>query len=468
MRKPRNLAIALVALTAAVAGGCGGSSGDSSGSSSGGSLRGSTVTIWSYEGQPDRIQALKDDLTGFTRQTGIKTKVVAIPDGQLTTLVTNAAAAGKLPDVLAAISASDALNFVKQQVFDPSAARDVVNKLGPSTFSKTSLDLASQNGKLAAVPSDGWGQLLIYRKDLFKKAGLSAPKTVEDVIAAAKKLNGPGMAGIVLATKPGDEFTTQSFEHIALAEGCQLVDGSGNVTIDSPQCVKALTDYTNLARNYSVQGNQDVDSTRGTYFAGRAAMLIWSPFLLDGMAGLRKDTQPSCPQCKQDPAFLAKNSGLVGPLASAGNPPAQFGLLSTFDITADANKPAAEKAVEYLMSTGYSKWLALSPQGKYPVRPGDSSDPKKYVKAWNSLESGVDKKAPLSDFYDKASIDSLGNGAQNFQAWGFKENQAPLVGAMSGDQPLANAVADVANGVSPQAALQKAKQRIEDLKSSLG
>jgi multiple sugar transport system substrate-binding protein len=141
--------------------------------------------------------------------------------------------------------------------------------------------------------------------------------------------------------------------------------------------------------------------------------------------------------------------------------------LSTFDITTDANKPAAEKVVEYLMSTGYSRWLALSPQGKYPVRFGDKSDPKKYVTAWNSLESGVDKKAPLSDFYDKASIDSLGEGAQNFHAWGFKEGQAPLVGALSGEQPVATAVAAAVNGQDPAAALQKAKQRIEEIKSGL-
>jgi multiple sugar transport system substrate-binding protein len=457
----------MTAVSMAVVAGCGGGDGSSKKSSSGG-VKGSTVTIWSYEGQPDRIKALEDDLSGFTQSSGIKTKVVAIPDGQLTTLVTNAAAAGKLPDVLAAISSADALNFAKQGVFDPDAAEAVVNNLGRDTFSKNAIDLTTADGKVAAVPSDGWGQLLIYRKDLFKKAGLSAPASVEDVLAAAKKLNGSGMAGIALATKPGDEFTTQSFQHLALAEGCQLVDSSGNVTIDSPECVKALTDYGTLARDYSVSGNQDVDSTRGTYFAGRAAMLIWSPFLLDGMAGLRKDTVPSCPQCKKDPAYLAKNSGLVGPLSGSGGSPAQFGVLSTFSISTDANKAAAEKVVEYLMSDGYAKWLGLSPQGKYPVRFGDKSDPKKYVTAWNSLESGVDKKAPLSDFYDKASIDSLGKGAQNFQAWGFKEGQAALIGALSGDQPVANAVSEVVNGGDPAAALKKAKQRIDEIKSSLG
>lgn len=456
-----------LAAAAAVAAGCGGGNGGGKAAGGNGSLRGTTVTVWSYEGQPDRVKALEDDLASFTAKTGIKTKVVPIPDGQLSTQVTNAAAAGKLPDVLAAISAADALSYVKQQVFDPQAAQDVVDALGRDTFNQSALQLVTQGGKLAAVPSDGWGQLLIYRKDLFKQAGLSAPKTVEDVVADAQKLNKPGMAGIVLATKPGDEFTTQSFQHIALAEGCQLVDGSGKITIDAPQCVKALTDYANLARNYSVSGNQDVDSTRGTYFAGRAAMLIWSPFLLDGMAGLRNDTKPSCPQCKKDPAFLAKNSGLVGPLSSGGNPPAQFGLLSTFDITVDANKPAAEKVVEYLMSDGYARWLGLSPQGKYPVRPGDKSDPKKYVTAWNSLESGVDRKAPLSRFYDAASIASLGKGAQNFQAWGFKQGQAALVGALSGEEPVADAVSAAVNGTPPAAALAKAKQRIQEIQSGL-
>ena len=40
-------------------------------------------------------------------------------------------------------------------------------------------------------------------------------------------------------------------------------------------------------------------------------MIIWSTFILDEMAGLRNDALPSCPECKKDPAFLAKNSGVV-------------------------------------------------------------------------------------------------------------------------------------------------------------
>ncbi len=91
---------------------------------------------------------------------------------------------------------------------------------------------------MRAVPSDGWGQLLIYRKDLFDKAGLSAPGSLEDIRRAAQRLNTPGRAGITLA--PGrDTFTAQSFEYVALAAGCQLGDDAGEASLDSPACVQA-------------------------------------------------------------------------------------------------------------------------------------------------------------------------------------------------------------------------------------
>jgi multiple sugar transport system substrate-binding protein len=316
------------------------------------------------------------------------------------------------------------------------------------------------------VPSDGWGQLVIYRKDLFDKAGLPAPDTLDKLRDAAAKLNKPGMAGITLATTPGDAFTEQSFEYLALADGCQLVDSSGKVTIDSSQCVDTFKRYGELAANYSVKGNQDVDSTRGTYFAGRAAMIIWSPFLLDAMAGLRDDAVPSCPECKKDPAFLAKNSGIVTTLSGASGAPSQYGELSTWAISADANTAAAQAFVEYMLSDGYTKWLAISPQGKYPVRAGDAQDPQTYAQAWTGLESGVDRKAPLSRYYPKSAIDALGKGVQSFQRWGFPQGQGALIGALASEQPVPDAVAKVIGGEDPAAAAQQAKSKVEEIKTS--
>ncbi len=179
------------------------------------------------------------------------------------------------------------------------------------------------------------------------------------------------MAGITLATKAGDGFTAETFEHVALAYGCNLVDDGGGVTFDSPECADALAYYAELANEYSVAGAQDVDTTRATYFAGRAAMMFWSPFLLDGMAGLRADTKPSCPQCKKNPAFLAENSGLVGPLGGpGGGEPTQFGVVATFNITADADTEAAQQLVEYLMTDGYVRGSASRRRASTRSAPG--------------------------------------------------------------------------------------------------
>ena len=285
----KTFAVTLAAVTL-VAAGCGDDDEGGGGGGSADELRGQTITVWNNEFQPDRLKATQAILDEFTQKTGIKTKQVAVPEDQLSTLITNSSAAGKLPDVVLATPVGDSQAYAREEIFDAEAAQEVVERLGADTFSKKALDLVSQDGVATGVPSDGWGQLLIYRKDLFEKAGLAAPKTLDDVRAAAEKLNGDGTVGITLATAPGDGFTAESFEHVALAQGCQLVDDGGNVTIDSPACVEAFRLYGDLASKYSVKGNQDVDSTRGTYFAGRAAMMFWSPFLLDGMAGLRNDT----------------------------------------------------------------------------------------------------------------------------------------------------------------------------------
>jgi multiple sugar transport system substrate-binding protein len=461
-------ALTCAAVLAVFAIGCGGGGSDKKASGGGGSTSGETLTVWNNESQPDRMKATQAILDEFTQKTKIKTKLVGVPEDQLTTLMTNAAAGGDLPDIVLGTPLDQSVQYAHEEIFDSEAAQAVVDRLGPGTFSKKALDLVTVDGKATGVPSDGWGQLLIYRKDLFDKAGLSAPKTLDDVRAAAEKLNGSGMAGITLATKAGDGFTAETFEHVALADGCQLTGAGGKVTFNSPQCVEALRWYGDIAKNYSVKGAQDVDSTRGTYFAGRAAMMFWSPFLLDGMAGLRDDTKPSCKECKKDPAFLAKNSGLIGPIAGSAGQPSQFGVVSTVNIGVDAPTEDAEKLAEFMLSDGYVRWLGLSPQGKYPVRAGDKTDPKKFQTAWEGLESGVDRKAPLSQFYGEDSVKSLADGVANFQRWGFAQGQGALIGALRGEQPIAGAVADVIGGKDPAQAAKDVQSKVEEIKAGLG
>jgi len=430
-------------------------------------LRGQTITVWSGEWQPDRLRATQGILRDFTAKTGIRTRLVPIGDDELPPRIAAARQARRLPDVVLAVNAAASLAYAKEKVFDPDAADEVVDRLGRDTFVTRALDLVSEDDKPTGVPSDGWGQMLIYRRDLFDAAGLPRPATVEDIRAAAAKLQTPRRRGIALPTGVSG-FTAETFEHVALAFGCQLVDDRGHVAFTSSACVDALAWYADMARNYAPRGDQDVDTTRESYFAGKAAMLFWSPFLLDGMAGLNADLRPTCPQCRENRAFLAENSGLVGPLAGPDGRPSQFGSVSTFNITTTAKTAAAKRLVEYLLSDGYVRWLGLSPQGKYPVRLGDGNDPTRYVTAWEGLESGTDTKAPLSAYYSDESIASLGDGVQSFQRWGFAQGQGALVGALGEEQPVARAVTAVIGGQDPGAAAAEAQRRIVAIEARLG
>lgn len=430
-------------------------------------FRGESLTAWTNEYQPDRMRKTRAILDDFTRRTGATVRLVAVPEDGLATMMARAAAARTLPDVVFATPLAASQAYARQHLFDPGAAQAVVDRLGRATFSGKALGLVGMDGKATGVPSDGWGQLLIYRRDLLARARLAAPKTLEDVRAAAARLDRPGRAGIALGTAPRDGFTEESFEHVALAMGCQLVDRSGRVTFDSPACIDALRYYADLARHFAPKGTQDVDSTRDAYFAGRAAMILWSPFLLDAMAGLRDDVRPTCPQCRQDPAFLAKNSGLVGPLSEAGGEPSQFGSISTFNIGVGADEPLARALVEFMMSDGYVRWLDLSPPGKFPVRFGDRADPQRFVLSWLSLRSGVERKARLSDFYSRASIESLGEGVVDFKRWGFAEGQGALIGAMSAAQPVSRAVAAVVAGQDPARVAGLTQRRLRRLQAQI-
>jgi multiple sugar transport system substrate-binding protein len=197
-------------------------------------------------------------------------------------------------------------------------------------------------------------------------------------------------------------------------------------------------------------------------------MIVWSPFLLDAMAGLRDDTIPTCPQCERDPAFLARNSGIVTALSGAGGEPAQYGEIATWGISAGGNVEGAKAFAEHMLSDGYVKWLAISPQGKFPARSGDANDPRRFIEAWNELESGVDRKAPLSDFYSEEALAAIASGAESFQRWGFEQGQGALVGAMAGEQPVPDAVVKAIGGQDPAKAAEEAQQAIEDLTASLG
>jgi multiple sugar transport system substrate-binding protein len=465
-RTRRARAAALLATAATVAASLAACGSDDNGGGGGSSAK--SITVWIEEDLPERVQATQQIVDDFTKKTGIKVKLTAVAEDQFNQILTSNAAAGDLPDVIGAIPLPAVRTLSANELVDTDAVGAVIDDLDAGTFSDSALKLTSDGDTHLAVPSESWVQLLLYRKDLFDKAGLAAPTTYDDVLAAAQALDSGDMAGFLGANVAGDAFTEQTFEEIGLGNNCQLVNDDGDVTFDSDECVEALDFYGQLQQKYSVAGAQDVDTTRAAYFAGQGAMLIWSSFILDEMAGLRNDALPTCPECKDDPAFLAKNSGVVTSIQGpSGSEPATFGEITSWTITADAATDPSEEFVKYMMTDGYEPWIAIAPEGKIPVRAGNSSGSTEYADAWAGMDVGVDTKAPLSQFYGQDVIDALTSGTDTLSRWAIPQGQGDLLGAIQGDQPVANAVNEVANGKSAEDAAKEAADAIKAAQDSL-
>jgi multiple sugar transport system substrate-binding protein len=456
-------AFASLALVATLLSGC-----SSSGSSTQPATA-KTITVWSMENQSDRVATTQKIIAGFTKKTGIKVKLVAVDDSQVVQLTESAALSGKLPDVMGAASLAEVRQFQSQGLLNTDAAAAVVKNLGAKTFTPSALALDKDGSTQLAVPDSAFAQMLVYRKDLFAKAGLAPPTTYAAIEKAAKTLTTGGQYGITLATDPADVFTEQTFQSLALGNGCQLVSKSGKIGLDSPACQKTWDLYGQLAQKYSPQGTQTVDTTRATYFAGQSAMVSWSTYLLGELAGLQKDELPSCPECKNDPQWLAKNSGIVtsikGPDGKTGS---TYGLATSWLVTKKANASASEQFIQYMMSNGYLKWLGMSPEGKIPLRTGDASDPSKYTDGWKSLQTGVDTRATLSSIYDATTMAALEKIPTSIDTWAIPQGQGALLGSAETQLTVPKVIGDLGSGsLTPAKAATTATAAVQQVQSKL-
>ena len=388
------------------------------------------ITFWTTAVEPARMAIQKNIAKAFAAKTGITAKIIPVEENLLRQKTTAAYAAKSLPDVIFH-PVDFTIGWSVEGILDTKTATEIIKELGAQTFGQGPLNLVQVTGGYAAVPVDGWGQLLLYRKDLFKGKNLDVPNTWANILTAAKMLhNSPLMWGFDAATDPGQTYTQQVFEHFALSNGVKLVDAAGNVNLNTPEMIETLKFYKSLA-NYSPPGNSYWLHTRMNYLSGRSAMMVWSPYILDELAGLRRD-QPVLPDiAKGQPGFLAKNTGFVtiikGPNASA-----QYGQISYMGISVDANKKLAKEWVKYLLTDGYLDWLSMAPEGKMPMRKGTPGSPNSFITGWKELEFGATTKAKISKFYTPETVQSILIGVEGYDRWGFAAGKGVLVSKIYG------------------------------------
>ena len=294
-----------------------------------------TIRFWTTEKQIDaerlaKQQAMADD---FNKKTGHTVEVILVEEKDLGTRATAAFAAGDLPDVIYH-TLQYVLPWAEAGILDVEANDDIVDSLQKNTFAPGAITMAQFDGMTAAVPVDGWTQMVVYRKDLFEAAGLAAPTSYANIEAAVDALhNPPSMYGFVAPNKVDENFMSQVLEHVFLANGVSPVSADGFAALDEAATTEVLDFYKKISKA-SPEGELYWKQSREMYFAGKAAMIIWSPFILDELAGLRDSAPPTInttrprrswhqrPVSSQPSAVRRMPVALPGPISAISASPA--------------------------------------------------------------------------------------------------------------------------------------------------
>lgn len=219
-------------------------------------------------------EAIKPLLPEFEAATGMKVNIQSFFEDQLTQKLTVQFTSGSAtPDVFMYRPLQEGKLFYKNgwvQPLDDYAKKDAAYDF--NDFSKSAVGTATVDGKLGGIPIITEQEILYYRKDLLQKAGISVPKTLDELVAAVKKLHDPKneMYGFVARGQRSPLVTQVS--SFLYSEGGDFLKGD-KATINTPEAVKAFTTYGTLLKDYGPPGvlNMSWPQAIGIFAQGKVA-----------------------------------------------------------------------------------------------------------------------------------------------------------------------------------------------------
>ena len=140
-------------------------------------------------------------------------------------------------------------------------------------------DGLSADGKLYALPFYGESSFTFYRKDLFDKAGVSAPKTyaeLDQILPKLKAAGGSGVYPLCLRGKPGWGENMAYFDTLVNTMGGRWFDEKWQPQINTPEWKKALTWYVDNMKKYGPPGatSNGHNENRALFATGKCALWI--------------------------------------------------------------------------------------------------------------------------------------------------------------------------------------------------
>lgn len=193
--------------------------------------------------------------------------------------LSTATIAGNLPDVLAID------NTVLGSAIE-SGAIVPLSEIAPDMVAEWSANYPSELWALGEYEGESYGMttfvdlspVIIYNGDMFEAAGLSAPETWSELIAAAAQLNTPEHAGIVFAAS-ATTLDADIIGSLLPLNGGRWLDEDGNSAVGG----QAIEDVFQLVADltpYSPEGATDMNfrDALQLFYQSRAAMVVTRSF----------------------------------------------------------------------------------------------------------------------------------------------------------------------------------------------
>ena len=209
---------------------------------------------------------LKAAIPEFEQASGIKVDVEQYQESQLSTkLATEFASGSSTVDVFMTRPLQEAKMFYKNGWYAPLVTYDF------SDFPKSALSVVTFGSRTYVVPIVTEWEVLYYRIDLLKKAGVAVPKTLAELEAAAAKLDSAGVAGIA-SRGSAAAAVTQMSSYLYNYGGAYL--DKGRAVFDSKPAIEAIRYYGRLLGTYGPTGVTAMswDGIMPLFQAGKIAM----------------------------------------------------------------------------------------------------------------------------------------------------------------------------------------------------
>ncbi|MFM2484889.1 sugar ABC transporter substrate-binding protein [Celerinatantimonas yamalensis] len=235
-----------------------------------GFVQAETFSLWARSDDSEFMPKLVD---AFNAKSKDKVELQLVPTNEVVQKYAIAAAGGSAPDALS-------LDLIYTPAFSQAGQLKDLTKFAKSLpyydkLSKAHLSAGTYDGKIYGMPFSGDASVLVWNKDLFKKAGLDPnkpPKNWAEIRADAKAVSalGPNTYGYYFSGNCGgcNIFT---FMPLVWASGGQLLtDGGKKVTVDTPQMKAAIRFYQGMVLDHLVPDGSKTDSGSNFFaaFAG--------------------------------------------------------------------------------------------------------------------------------------------------------------------------------------------------------